>query len=190
MKGSYKDVIDLTIMAIIYFKWLYKKWKGQSTNIFIINTLMYIYLTGVLYFTLMPIITSLPALLNHPYISMSLVPFEDLAMGRGDVNRQIILNIIMMIPFGMLYPLYRKCSNKNCSILRCLLLTLLFSLFIELTQPLISGFRSSDITDIITNMVGGLLGYLFYLISRPVSYRLLRIGKPKSMLKSINKKGN
>ena len=40
---------------------------------------------------------------------------------------------------------------------------------IELLQPLISGARSSDITDVITNTVGGILGYLASVPSNLIS---------------------
>ena len=47
------------------------------------------------------------------------------------------------------------------------------TLGIELLQPLISGTRSSDITDVITNMTGGILGYGLYLVFRPAAFWIL-----------------
>ena len=47
------------------------------------------------------------------------------------------------------------------------------SLGIELLQPIINDFRSSDITDLITNVTGGIIGYVFYVIFRPVTFRIL-----------------
>lgn len=55
---------------------------------------------------------------------------------------------------------------------------LLVSLGIELLQPLINGFRSADITDLITNTIGGMAGYLLYIAFRPVtSWVLARLRK-------------
>ncbi len=51
--------------------------------------------------------------------------------------------------------------------------TFLLSFSIELLQPLINGFRSSDITDIITNTIGGIIGYIMYLIFRPITTKIL-----------------
>lgn len=48
------------------------------------------------------------------------------------------------------------------------------SLGIELLQPLLDGFRSADITDLITNTIGGAAGYIFYIIFRPIICRFLR----------------
>ena len=99
------------------------------------------------------------------------MPFRDLHHGYGDAERQIALNIIMTVPFGLLLPLSRRCAGKRCGFFRCLLLTAAMSLGIELVQPLLNGARSSDITDLITNTLGGLLGYGLYLVTRPLTKR-------------------
>lgn len=153
---NYKIIIDIIVLVILYFVFFYKKWKNNRT--IIINTTMYFYIIGVLYFTLMPIITEIPFIFNHPYVSMNLNLFEDLFMHRGDYIRQIVLNIIMMIPFGFLLPICRK--NSKISYVTCM--TLIFSLCIEIIQPLIHGYSSSDITDIVTNTIGGFIGYIIY----------------------------
>jgi len=119
----------------------------------------------------MPIVTSLPFIFDHPYVPMNLTPFVDVASGRGDFIRQIVLNIIMTIPFGFLLPLTKIPKMK---LLKVVLFTFLLSLGIELLQPLLSSFRSSDITDLITNVTGGAIGYFLYLIFRPLANRMLK----------------
>ena len=47
-------LINFVILALIYFLFFYKKWYKVSKKVFIINTLMYIYITMVLGVTLMP----------------------------------------------------------------------------------------------------------------------------------------
>ena len=76
----------------------------------------------------------------------------------------------MTIPFGFLLPLVKK---ANVKVLKVVLYTFLLSLFIELLQPLINGCRSSDITDLITNVIGGFIGYLIYLIFKSLTTRVL-----------------
>ena len=165
-----KEIVDFIVLILLYIFMFYKKWKVKGKDILFINTIMYIYLSFVLYFTLMPIITSLPFIFNHPYDSMNLVPFIDVLNGRGDFIRQIGLNIIMTVPFGFLFPLVK---NRKASLLKTVLYTFILSLSIELLQPLINGFRSADITDLITNTVGGIIGYLIYLIFRPLAIKVL-----------------
>ena len=165
-----KELVDFLVLIIIYFWKFYKKWKEKGRDVLLVNTLMYIYLSFVLFFTLMPIITSLPFIFNHPYDSMNLVPFIDVLKGRGDFIRQVVLNMIMTIPFGFLMPLVKK---GNVSLLKVIFYTFLLSLGIELLQPLINGFRSADITDLITNVIGGSIGYVMYLIFKPLTTKTL-----------------
>ena len=171
-----KVLVDFVVLIIIYFWKFYKKWKEKGRDILVVNTTMYIYLSFVLYFTLMPIITSLPFIFNHPYTPMNLVPFIDVTFGRGDFARQIGLNIIMTIPFGFLMPLVKK---GNTSLLKIVFYTFLLSLGIELLQPLINGTRSSDITDLITNVLGGIIGYIIFLIFKPLTTKILNYIKDR-----------
>lgn len=152
-----KILLDFTALALIYFSIFYPHWKSQNRDILFTRTLMYIYLTFVLYFTLMPILTSLPFIFNHPYTPMNL------------------------IPFGFLLPLTK---HPAPSFLTTLLYTSILSFCIETFQPLINGFRSSDITDIITNVLGGCIGYLLYLLLRPLLTKLLTcLQKPSKLSK-------
>ncbi len=162
--------IDFAALALLYALAFFPKWKREGRDRLLVKTLMYVYLSFVLYFTLMPILPSLPFILNHSYAPMNLVPFIDVLTGRGDFLRQIVLNILMTVPFGFLFPLVRKRAAKlGGTVLFCFLM----SLGIELLQPLISNSRSSDITDLITNVIGGMLGYGLYLILRPAVFWLL-----------------
>ena len=71
-----------------------------------------------------------------------------------------IFNIIMTIPFGMYLRYYYKCNLKKTFIV-----TLFLSLFFEFTQ--VTGlyglyprpYRLCDIDDLITNTLGGVIGY-------------------------------
>ena len=106
---------------------------------------------------------------------MNLLPFDDYIMGRGDTVRQILLNIIMMMPFGFLFPIL-----KERTLLSCTLWTFLFSLSIELIQPLNMEARSSDVTDLITNTIGGIIGYILYRLFKPIIKIILKKINPSS----------
>ena len=174
MKYFYKDLIDFGVLGILYIFIFFKKWKAKGKDILFINTTMYVYLSFVLYFTLMPIITSIPFIFNHPYKPMNLIPFIDVLSSRGDFIRQVGLNVIMTIPFGFLFPLTKK---ENQKFLKTVLYCFLLSLIIEILQPFFS--RSSDITDLITNVTGGIIGYIFYLIFKPLTNKILKFIKGK-----------
>ncbi len=159
-------ILDFAVLSIIYVICI--KSTAMSKKTLAANTLMYIYLCGVLYVTLMPLIVALPHCFDHPYVAMNMTPFRDAIMGYGDYERQIVLNIIMTVPFGFLLPLCRELSGKVCGFFRIFTATAALSLSIELLQPLISASRSSDITDLITNTVGGVIGYLLYTVFKKV----------------------
>ncbi len=168
MKYLIKYFIDFTGLVFLYALVFFRKWRTQGRDRLLVNTLMYAYLSLVLYFTMMPVVVSIPFILDHPYKPMNLVPFIDVSLGRGDFFRQVLLNVIMTLPFGFLFPLTRdKRTKLGVTVFFCFLM----SLGIELLQPFFD--RSSDITDLITNVIGGALGYGLYTVFKPVAFWLL-----------------
>lgn len=165
-----KYIIDVIALVLLYALVFFRRWKRRGRDVLLVHTLMYLYLSLVLLVTLMPILTALPFIRNHPYKPMNLIPFIDVLEGRGDFIRQVVLNVVMTMPFGFLYPLTR---SKGASFGRTVLCCFLMSLGIELLQPLLDGFRASDITDLITNVLGGIFGYICYLVCKPVTSRIL-----------------
>lgn len=133
---------------------------------------MYTYIVMVLFVTLMPLPIPFLNGTNNLFLeTVNLIPFRDLRLNYYGAVREIFLNIIMMIPFGFLYPIIRKVG-----ILKTVTVVFLFSLTIESTQ-LLSAFwgglasRSFDVTDLITNTFGGLVGYLFFSTLKPIFLR-------------------
>ena len=144
MSRNAKILIDLAVLAAVYGVWLLPKWRPLGRRTFAVYTLMYGCLAGIALFTLMPVLAALPFCFDHPYVPMHMMPFEDVILRRGDYVRQIVLNIVLFIPFGVLLAL---------------------SIGIEVVQPLLHAFRSSDITDVITNTTGGVLGYALWALA-------------------------
>ena len=169
MKYLIKYIVDFTVLIFLYAFVFFRRWRAQGRDRLLVNTLMYVYLSLVLYFTMMPVVVSIPFVLNHPYKPMNMVPFIDVSLRRGDFFRQVLLNVIMTLPFGFLFPLTQdKRAKFGVTVFFCFLM----SLGIELLQPFFD--RSSDITDLITNMVGGALGYGLYVIFKPVTSWILK----------------
>lgn len=161
-------LIDFAALIFLYVFIFFKKWRTQGRGRLLVNTLLYTYLSFVLFFTMMPVIVSIPFMLDHPYRPMNLIPFIDVSLGRGDFFRQVVLNVIMTLPFGFLFPLTQgKRAKFGVTVFSCFLM----SLGIELLQPFFD--RSSDITDLITNVTGGALGYGLYTVLKPVTFWML-----------------
>ncbi|WP_300684037.1 hypothetical protein [Acutalibacter sp. 1XD8-36] len=106
--------IDFGAIALVYAMVLFRRWRARGRDVLVVRTLMYVYLTLVLLVTLMPVIASLPLMLNHPYEPMNMTPFVDVFEGRGDFVRQVALNVVMTAPFGFLLPLCRRALERRC----------------------------------------------------------------------------
>lgn len=160
--GQSGVLLDLLVLVAVYAAWLLPKWRRLGRRPLLVYTLMYGCLAGIVRFTLMPVLTALPYCLDHPYIPMHMAPFEDVIHRHGDYVRQIVLNVVLFLPFGVLQPLCDRCRGRRPRFWRCLLLALALSAGIELVQPLLHVFRRADITDVITNTIGGVLGYALW----------------------------
>ena len=169
-----KELFDFIILFILYIFIFFKKWQAKGKDVLVINTLMYIYLSFVLYFTLMPIFTSLPNIFIFTSRTINLTPFIDVIESKGDFIRQVVLNVVMTIPFGFLLPHIR---NLKINFIKTIFYTFSLSLIIEILQPIINSYRSTDITDLITNTLGGVIGYVFYLIFKPLTNKILNFIK-------------
>ena len=119
MKYLIKYFLDFTVLVFLYAFVFFRKWRSQGRDSLLVNTLMYAYLSLVLYFTMMPVVASIPFVLDHPYKPMNMVPFIDVSLRRGNFFRQVFLNVIMTLPFGFLFPLTRdKRAKFGVTVLR------------------------------------------------------------------------
>lgn len=158
----------LLIMTMIYGLYYLFELKNFNKDKQIHCSLLYVYICLILFLTIIPRDFSLNPNyknvipLQYPFDNLR--PFNDLFLMRKGAVIDIVLNILMMIPFGFLYS---KVKNNN-NLFKVVVITFLFSLFIESFQLITSIFliyqRSFDVTDILTNTLGGLLGYSFYKI--------------------------
>ena len=163
-------VIDVICFILLYLIYFVPRWGKTAEQLFL-KTCLYVYLCFVMYFTLIiPVIIPLPFVnMNPSNITVNLVPFYDLLSGNGNAMREVALNIFMFVPFGILYPfIYHKAYNRT------MLSALLLTLGIEAWQ-LISArnLSSCDITDVINNLIGAMLGYGIYLVFRKPANQLL-----------------
>lgn len=90
--------------------------------------------------------------------NVNLIPFREplLYNGRIDYN-EIFLNILIFVPLG----LYVGILFKKLSIVRKIFSFFMVSLFCEVCQFILR-IGAFDITDIINNTLGGIIGLLFF----------------------------
>lgn len=178
--------MNFIILAIIYYLFFYQKWKKAEKEL-IIKTVMYVYICMVLFVTIMPFPIPTGSTNKAFMESANFIPFRDFYHNYLGAKREIILNIIMMIPFGFLYPFIR-----NKKLVATVSLTFFFSLIIECTQLLGSYWailhaRSFDVTDLITNTFGGFVGYFIFVILKPIIRKLAIAWDSKNDKEKISK---
>ena len=94
---------------------------------------------------------------------LNLRPFawavEGYEMSTQNMVRQLLLNIAMFVPYGLLLPMAMKGLR---SFLRTGAAVLGTTAAIETIQYFIG--RSADVDDVMMNFLGGVLGYLLYVL--------------------------
>ncbi len=154
------------IITLIYFLVYQMYLKKKEKNYIVKFSIMYIYLFLVLCVTVLPIDFTLdPKWKYHSSINFTYVhikPFNDLILGRYGSLKQIVQNIVMTVPFGFLY----SSLKKNIDMSKVIISTFLLSFVIEIIQLIMTVFllhyRSCDVTDLITNIIGGIIGFILY----------------------------
>ncbi|MHC5230150.1 VanZ family protein [Enterococcus sp. LJL99] len=95
---------------------------------------------------------------NNQSRRINLIPFSGSLIVNGQIDfKEIIDNLLIFVPFGGLLGIVDK---KN-SFLKKILFALLFSVAIEFSQYVFS-LGATDITDVITNVSGAIIGLLIY----------------------------
>ena len=163
-------IFDFALLAAVYaliYKLRLKKRDGRYRVWF---TLFYLYVCMVICVTLMPFQLVLPGANGNALEEINLEPFRDLKRGYLGAQSGIVLNCIMFLPMGFLLP-----TLKKRGIIKVFLLSLLASLMIECVQFLYcwgAGRRAADVTDLIMNTAGGVIGYILFRLSRPILLKL------------------
>lgn len=90
---------------------------------------------------------------------VALLPFMGVEFMSGDFH-YLTENILLFIPFGFLSAKTLAMCGKTCGIKAVLLASFMTSVSVEVLQYL-SACGKSETEDIITNVLGAIIGYLF-----------------------------
>lgn len=161
--------LTFLLAMIVSARFRYRKYSFLQ---YVLLTTFAIYLLCVIHLVLFPIDVNIGRYANLTpwYRSTNIIPIITLDL------KTFILNIIMLVPFGMYLPLI---NSRFDSIKKTAKLGFLLSLSIEIVQIIIritlGSARSADINDIIANTLGAVLGYL-------VIKKMLKLSLLKDML--------
>ena len=101
---------------------------------------------------------------------MNLLPFhsirENLKYGHSPVSWDMLYNMVMFVPFGVIYCYYQK----NFRVYKAVGMSCLTTFFIESAQ-LVLKTGVVDIDDLIVNTLGSLTGIVVYVILQQISFK-------------------
>ncbi len=138
--------------------------KIKDKNLKLIKAVFYMHLIYLFYLVFFSNPAGREAVFEYGFDSMNLMPFNTIAhylrvreyVSFGVLFSNIVGNIIIFMPFGMLLPLVHP---KTAKWWRVLLVSVGLSLFIETVQ-FVASIGIFDVDDVILNSLGGLFGYL------------------------------
>lgn len=158
----------ICILAYVPYGVYVTKRHGQRPGLYhLAKCLLGLCVASLLYLT---VFFFYPHISFHPaQYHLNLVPFiwvtECYTAGPRIMAAQLLLNIAMFLPLGLLLPI---AAHRLRSLPATALTVLLSTGSIETFQYFIG--RSADVDDVIMNFLGGLLGYLcFRLLDRSLS---------------------
>ena len=120
--------------------------------------LLTLYLMVLLWLVLFKLKVNISSVFNYHHRSLNLIPFAAPAKVNGEISfGEIIFNCLFFIPFGLLLNV----NFKKPGFLTKLAFIMIFSVTVELIQ-FIFAIGATDITDVITNTLGGFIGLALY----------------------------
>jgi glycopeptide antibiotics resistance protein len=120
------------------------------------NVLFIIYLIALFWIIVFKFNVRLPPLRNMR--SINLIPFSEPLILNGKIAfGEMIMNVVIFVPLGM----YAGILFKRWITFKKLFLFFLISLICEVFEFILN-IGASDITDIINNTLGGLIGLMIY----------------------------
>jgi glycopeptide antibiotics resistance protein len=165
-------VVSLAIHVVIMICILIYHRKNQVRIRQHFNKLALSYsVTLICAFTLFPIFNTLRSPENIT-TSINLVPLKYIIDSfKSDVSIRLVLfnlwgNIVLFIPFGFVLANY---SKKYCNLGKNILIGIILSCLIECLQFFevslkLTDYRVTDIDDVLLNLIGSMIGMLFYRI--------------------------
>lgn len=99
---------------------------------------------------------------------INLIPFGQSAITNGQVDTsEIVMNILIFVPFGI----YLSMLKPDWKFIKKVILIAAVSLLFEITQYIFA-IGGTDITDLIGNTLGGIIGIgVYYVLSRFIKKR-------------------
>lgn len=153
MRLIIRDIIPIIVLIIVLFMILRVLYNNKYHKNYSLKDIYYLFY--IIYFIFLFYVVTYDGLLDfNPEINLLL--FREIfryPVGSYLFFKNVLGNIIIFIPYGILIK-----YQFNTNFIKLIIVTIMFSGSIEITQLLIG--RVFDIDDILLNLIGSLIGYL------------------------------
>ena len=165
------EVLMTLLPFVVVFLLLQKRQKQKgiafSRNHVFAVLVFSVYVLGVYHFTGVGTLYDIKRFIFIPE-QINLIPFSN----EIDIVAYA-LNILLFIPFGVLTPVIWQKMGKLTNLLMG---AFGFTLLIEVSQLL--NFRSTDIDDVILNVLGAVVGFVLYKLWDKITKSKYRVNSP------------
>lgn len=156
--GYFLQALPFALAAGVWYALrLHKKEPALPGGRVLLRSLFPCYFAGLLVFTIF--LYPVSDLYYLPWFVMDYDFSFDFFRNFTTENRD---NILLFLPFGLLYPLYRPQANWGRTVLAGLCATIA----IELIQPIVG--RSFDVDDILMNLLGTVISATLFFLLRAI----------------------
>ena len=137
---------------------------------------IYAYILMVINVTMFPLFIGTQRTVDV-FVSTNFIPFKETISSFNDLSSSfstifairiflinVLGNIILFMPLGFSLPIINQNFNNIKSIFKISLFSTISIESIQFITSLFGGTRATDIDDIILNVLGGLLGFLIFVI--------------------------
>jgi len=147
-------VVPLAVLVLAGLLWSLHRTRRLTAPRAAVAVVLCVYVAGVVANTVFPVFTDKPARSGSWGDGLALVPFAHYEVADA------IMNILVFVPVGVLVALLAARARWWTA----LIVSAVFSLGIEVTQHvtahLLGGGHVADVNDLLSNVAGGVLGFL------------------------------
>lgn len=171
LRTHYLDYLLIWILIAVISECLYHVKNKYANKIYKFITVfgLAIYSYIVLYITLL-------GRTQHAYFYIDINPLwniERITDGDFYYFRQVLSNLVMLVPFGWYLPSISRILSRKATLVKTVLAGMIVSIAIETCQ-LIFKLGYFEVSDIVSNTIGVLAGHLFWKLCTNVFKRIFR----------------
>ena len=169
--------VDIGVFIGLYVIYFVISLRKQKLPQIILKTCFWLYIAAVLLLTVSPMQVISGRGVDFSFSDMNFYAYQ------YNLDQEVIANVLLFLPFGFLLPLaYPKMKDFT------ILFVVAFTLGIEVCQQSVG--RVSDLTDVVNNSVGGIIGFYGYVVGELGVKVVNKLRKPDEKPKSTPKGNN